>query len=468
MKTRLSSATFRFRFTFTVVFGLFPPLLAAQQPTFLTPVEMKGQWLRGSIAVAQYENDGMIGINGKGTDEGYKIETVNSSGPAASAGVLPGDLVVALDGMSLKGLQTADIVKPIAHKQEGETVNLTINRNGEAKTIAVKVGLRKHLLANDPQWQNEGKLPPGVAQFIFSGSAMVAVGLSRADQYPNHVFLFVNVYSKDASSFVPDDMKFFVLDGTGQQLRHVSLDEIKYGIQLSVGQSWRGGTYPAPPPPSPQRQYTISGVENGNYTLTNSGGGTTTRSGTSNSTYTVTQQPDYTQLGYSLGLAIRQYRDAKSNQKLLEKAKEATASWEGGYFKGQSPVVAGENRFGQVMYWTGSTRRPQPPYRVVLFFSDAKQQEEHATFAFGSGAERIKQEIANQTGPQTTESKTQTSLTNSDVLAMVKAGIGAEIIVAKIKNSTCSFDTSPAALKQLKDASVPDSVVLTMVQAPKS
>jgi hypothetical protein len=209
-------------------------------------------------------------------------------------------------------------------------------------------------------------------------------------------------------------------------------------------------------------------VENGNYTLTNSGGGTTTLTGTSNSTYTVTQQPDYTQLGYSLGLAIRQYRDTKSNQKLLEKAKEATASWEGGYFKGQSPIVAGENRFGQIMYWTGSARRPQPPYRVVLFFSDAKQQEEHATFAFGSGAERIKQELADQNGPQTTAAKTQTTLTNSDVVAMVNAGIGAEIIVAKIKTSSCSFDTSPAALKQLKDASVPDSVVLTMVQAPKN
>jgi hypothetical protein len=120
------------------------------------------------------------------------------------------------------------------------------------------------------------------------------------------------------------------------------------------------------------------------------------------------------------------------------------------------------------MYWTGSARRPQPPYRVVLFFSDAKQQEEHATFAFGSGAERIKQELADQNGPQTTAAKTQTTLTNSDVVAMVNAGIGAEIIVAKIKTSSCSFDTSPAALKQLKDASVPDSVVLTMVQAPKN
>jgi len=51
---------------------------------------------------------------------------------------------------------------------------------------------------------------------------------------------------------------------------------------------------------------------------------------------------------------------------------------------------------------------------------------------------------------------------------MVKAGIGAEIIVAKIKSTSCSLDTGAAALKQLKDAGVPDNVVLAMVQAPRN
>jgi S1-C subfamily serine protease len=62
---------------------------------------MKGQWLRGSVAVAQHENDGMIGINGKGTGAGYKVETVMPGGPAANAGILPGDVVAALDGTSI-------------------------------------------------------------------------------------------------------------------------------------------------------------------------------------------------------------------------------------------------------------------------------------------------------------------------------------------------------------------------------
>src|SRR5579872_5162082 len=54
----------------------------------------------------------------------------------------------------------------------------------------------------------------------------------------------------------------------------------------------------------------------------------------------------------------------------------------------------------------------------------------------------------------------QQSLANQDVLELLKAGLGADIITAKIKASVCSFDTSPAALKNLKDARVPDAVIL--------
>src|SRR6266851_3356104 len=467
MRTRLRATTFSL---LTMSIALSPWVsLHAQQPTFLAPIEMKGQWLRGSIAVTQHENDGMIGINGKGTEDGYEIDSVIPRGPAASAGILPGDTLLSIDGASVKGAETSEALKPIAGKKEGETVNLTFVRNGETKTASVPVALRKNLLQNEAWWQQESKLAPSVGQLIFGGSAAITANLVQSEQLPSDVVLNVSIASKESAPFAIDDTKFFVLEGTGQQLRHVSLDEIKYGIQLSVAQNWKGGNYPPPPPPSPQRQYTISGMENGNYTITNLGGGTGLISGTSNSTYTVTQQPDYNQLGYSLGLAIRQYREARTDKKLLEQAKAAIASWEGPYFRSQPLVVPGENRSGQIMYWTGSNRRPQPPYRVIFFLTDPRsQKEEHITFAFGPGAEGIKDAMTVQNAATSTQSKSQVPLTNSDVVGMVKAGIGAEIVIAKIKTASCSFDTSPTALKELKVAGVPDSVILAMVQAPRN
>lgn len=60
------------------------------------------------------------------------------------------------------------------------------------------------------------------------------------------------------------------------------------------------------------------------------------------------------------------------------------------------------------------------------------------------------------------------SLTNKDVTDLLKSSISPEIVIAKIRSSPCHFDTSPAALKELKTASVPDAVVLAMVEAPDS
>lgn len=58
------------------------------------------------------------------------------------------------------------------------------------------------------------------------------------------------------------------------------------------------------------------------------------------------------------------------------------------------------------------------------------------------------------------------SLTNKDVLDMLKAGLTGDVIVAKIKSSPTAFDTSPTALAELKAANVPDAVILAMVNGP--
>jgi hypothetical protein len=55
------------------------------------------------------------------------------------------------------------------------------------------------------------------------------------------------------------------------------------------------------------------------------------------------------------------------------------------------------------------------------------------------------------------------ALSNQDVVDLVKTGLSTDIIVAKIRTSTNQFDTSTAGLKGLKDAGVPDAVIVAMV-----
>jgi hypothetical protein len=50
---------------------------------------------------------------------------------------------------------------------------------------------------------------------------------------------------------------------------------------------------------------------------------------------------------------------------------------------------------------------------------------------------------------------------------MFEAKLATEVIVEKVKVSPCDFDTSPGALGRLKEAGVPDALLLLMVMSPK-
>ena len=56
-------------------------------------------------------------------------------------------------------------------------------------------------------------------------------------------------------------------------------------------------------------------------------------------------------------------------------------------------------------------------------------------------------------------------LTNADVLRMVEAKLAPEVVAEKIKTSARDFDTSPGALRALKEAGVPDPVLLLLVMS---
>jgi len=70
-----------------------------------------------------------------------------------------------------------------------------------------------------------------------------------------------------------------------------------------------------------------------------------------------------------------------------------------------------------------------------------------------------------QNSPSTVSSA---ELTNEDIIGLVKAGLSADIILAKIRTSACDFDTSPAALEKLKASEVPANVILAMVNRSAS
>jgi hypothetical protein len=59
------------------------------------------------------------------------------------------------------------------------------------------------------------------------------------------------------------------------------------------------------------------------------------------------------------------------------------------------------------------------------------------------------------------------AVVNADIVEMSRAGLLPSVIIAKIKNSECNFDTSPSALVELKEAGMADEILMEMVRNPR-
>ncbi len=351
------------RFHAAAIFLLSSFLVAQQQPQYLTPVAGAGQKRSGQAAA----NDGSFGFMANKSPDGFVVTVVVPGSPAGRSGLKQGDVIAKLNGKPASDLSQMDFFSE-SNRRPGESLQLVLTKGGPGSTLELTAEPRSKV------YPHEANTPSSVAQLILDAHANIRAILSQDG--PQRVYLWLMVSNLDLASLTLDDARFFVLDGQRQQLHRITLPEIQYSIQTSVAQNMRAGSYTPPPPPTPQRQYTITGTENGNYTLNSNNGNAATMSGTSTSTYTVTPQPDYNQLGYSLGLAIRQARDRKHDQKLIEEAQKTINQWNATYLKVDSPMIPGENRTGAITYW--SSQGTKGPYRVVLFIADPNTKKEQS------------------------------------------------------------------------------------------
>ncbi len=68
-----------------------------------------------------------------------------------------------------------------------------------------------------------------------------------------------------------------------------------------------------------------------------------------------------------------------------------------------------------------------------------------------------------QPAPAEMQATTGPALTNDNIIKLMQAKLGDSLIIAKIKSSSCAFDTSADGLVKLKQAGVSDPVLQTMV-----
>jgi serine protease Do len=99
----------------------------------------KGAVTRGWIGVQTQTVDSDIAVGlGLPKAEGALVDVSQRDSPAAKAGVAAGDIISALDGVPLK--DSRELARKIGSMAPGSSVNLSIVRNGEEKTLALTLG----------------------------------------------------------------------------------------------------------------------------------------------------------------------------------------------------------------------------------------------------------------------------------------------------------------------------------------
>ena len=81
-----------------------------------------------------------LGIDGQPDANGHLVAEVVDDGPAATAGLEPGDVITAIDGEPLS--RRTNLIERLFEHEPGQTVTLTVERDGEELTIEVVLGER--------------------------------------------------------------------------------------------------------------------------------------------------------------------------------------------------------------------------------------------------------------------------------------------------------------------------------------
>jgi serine protease Do len=83
---------------------------------------------------------GWLGVSVEDRDSAVIIATLDRTGPAARAGVRPGDQVIAVKGEPIDSSRS--LIKAVAAERPGISIRLTVRRAGRQMDIAVNVGRR--------------------------------------------------------------------------------------------------------------------------------------------------------------------------------------------------------------------------------------------------------------------------------------------------------------------------------------
>ena len=149
-------------------------------------LQAHGRVARGYLGVEiQSVTPEMAASLGNKSMKGAIVASVSPGGPAAQAGFVPGDIVIALNGKSVG--DNRDLTRRVAALPAGGNATFTVVRNGTTKTLTAKIGAKKdqQVASNNPQ--QSGHAAPATAEAMGLGLAAVTPETRRAFNLDNGV-----------------------------------------------------------------------------------------------------------------------------------------------------------------------------------------------------------------------------------------------------------------------------------------
>jgi len=125
-----------------------------------------GRIQRGYIgATIQNFTTDMAEAQGMGSQKGAIVSDTVPGGPSARGGLQPGDVIVSVNGASVK--TSTELTREVAKARPGDTLKMDVIREGRHRQVDVRSGIRpseKELASNDntPGGRGEGATPGAV------------------------------------------------------------------------------------------------------------------------------------------------------------------------------------------------------------------------------------------------------------------------------------------------------------------
>ena len=168
------------------------------------------------------------------------------------------------------------------------------------------------------------------------------------------------------------------------------------------------------------------------------------------------------------GAVDRAFEQSKANLETCESAPDVKDSVLGhaNYNVGIGHMI--RNEHDQALQYFQEAARLRPGDIVSKAIADCERAKQLA-----AELQRFEERVALQptqgraTGSGSTasgQSGGSSTVTNADVIMMVKSKLSDSLVIHKIQNSTCNFDTSPAGLSNLAKAGVSEPVMMEIMK----